>query len=374
MKKTLSTILVLALIAAMLTGCAGVGPAAPASAGDNAAPAAAPAPAGDSAPTPADNSVYELNVSLTHGEGPGAALVAALKGLEQESGGRLKFNFYFSNSLVTIPEVPKAIATGVADITNLALNNYPSQFPLNAQILGLPFLGIPDMDVAARIYDQLLDEFSSMVDEFTAAGMTILNLYSYAPYQMHLAKTDEVRLPEDLRGLKIINPNVEFSSVISGVGGAPIIQPPTEYYSSLEKGVADGVINHFPAVVAFGVTPALTKQHIIFGEQGVFFNYTVNVIRTETLNKLPEYLKQLLFDAVADWQAAEIAGVKQMEVDAIAGSKEAGNLFTELSEAEIEAWKALAVPYQQSTVDSLMEQGYADAQAIYSRALALMAE
>lgn len=320
----------------------------------------------------ADGKVYEMNVNLTHGEVPGRPLVQALTAIQEKSGGRLKFNFYYSNSLLTIPEVPKGVGSGVADISVFPLNQYTSLLPLCSRIASLPFMGFENIDEALVIYKQVFSESAEMQAEFTALGITPLNTYVYAPYNFAVTSTEDIRLPSDLKGMKIAMSNRELMELTSKNGGAPVTMSPMDYFSSLEKGVIDGVVNHFPALQAFGVLD-LVKQNVIFGDSGTHMDFGFNVINTKSLESLPEDLRQMLMDSLADWEASEVQSIKGMQASAIKYCEEQGNKFTQLTAEEISIWKAAASEYHGNSLAELDAKGL-PATELYDRFKALIAE
>ena len=348
MKFRGKSILVILLVLAIFATTAACG-------GGGASPSAgASASASASASTTPDK-VYELNVNMTFIEenGPGAS--AAIKNCEERSGGRLKFTTYWGNTLLNIMEIPKGISDGIADISLLPLNMYEDQLPLNS-LLSQPFMGFKDSEHALRVVYQMLDEFPQLSQEFLDLGMTPTGWYPLPPYQLHLVSgTKQVRVPEDLRGEKIITSKVELSTFLATVNCAAINQPITELYSSLEKGVANGVVQMGAVLSGFNLLPLL-NQHVFIGPTGTHLDFCVMVIRTATLESMPEDLQQILIE---EWTTSAIGQQeqerKQAEIN-YAEQTAAGKPIVTITDEELLQWSEPLQPINEASVAAMAQR------------------
>ncbi len=366
-KKTISFALAAFMALALFAGCSSGG-----SGGDNGGDASSGSAASQGASTADDGEVFDLNVNVTAPETVAIAIQDACSSIEEKSEGRIKFTIYFSNSLLAISEIPKGLQQGLADVSNFPSNNFTSLMPLNTRILQMPFMGIPDMDTAVEIYNQLLEEFPEMQAEYENLGMTLAGAFSFTPYRLHFTGDKEVRTPSDLNGLKILTNKVELAELISQNGGAPITQPPSDWYSSLEKNVADGLINNYTTLGAFGLTD-LISTHVDMGQGGTHLDLSGTVISTATLERMPEDLRQLMIDEFT--ASAKPSQEEQVSVDENtmgAGTAKSDN-FIELTDAELQEWVDAALPLQEATVQEL-EKDNPVARDIYNRCLELISE
>ncbi len=300
--------------------------------------------------------VYELDVNFTHGPDVAKSFTDWGAMIEEKSGGRIKFNYFYSNSLLSIPDLPKGVATGVADISNCPVHIYPGIFPLNGQILGLPFIGVPGIESGSEIYRELYSNNPEMQEEYEKLGVHMLTANMMSPYHIHTTSTEEIRTPDDLKGLKIITGKTELSELIGSTGGAPVSQPVTEYYLSLERGVADGVTAHFPVANAFGIIPLL-KQHIIFGESGTHMDLQTYIFNKDAWDNLPEDLQKLFEDNLDLLNQYEIEITNQQYNTAMEKAMAQGDIFTELTDEEINEWKAMTKNINQETLEDIEDLG-----------------
>ena len=56
---------------------------------------------------------FVWNVSFSYGEATAKYTVQYLEQISEKSGGRIDFEYYYSNSLISIPEIPKALKDGI---------------------------------------------------------------------------------------------------------------------------------------------------------------------------------------------------------------------------------------------------------------------
>jgi len=321
----------------------------------------------------ADDRVYELNVNFTVGEASAANIVNWLDDIAEQSGGRLVFNYFYSNSLMSIPEIPRGIHAGIADISQLPLPNFPSQFPLNTRILQLPFMELGDITQATEIFTQIFYEFDAMQEELAASGIRMLTVNSFGGYQLQLSQPTDVRVPADLGGLRILTQKTEVAQLIANNRGAPIELPPPEFFSALDRGVADGFVNMFGFLTMFGLHEVINSQ-IVFGDHGIFTDFNMVVIRIDTFNELPEDLQQLFIDNAPTLRDAEIGHLSNMSNAARARAEENGNTIITLTPEEIEVWRQDAIAIHEDTIRELEQAGRTDAREIYNRVVEIVSQ
>lgn len=365
MKRINVILMSLALGLALLAGCG-----APA---DTPANGSSPAPAAPGTSQPeADGTVYHLTVSSPKNDKAEAPFIEWLHELEELSGGRLQFDIYTSNALYQQSEVISAMAAGMCDLCDLSLSEEPSTFALNSNIISLPFMGMGyDND---WIYQTLYDEYEALRQEYANAGVVLID-YSYnPPFNLHFSTSTPISVPSDLKGLKVVTTSDILSSFIAEQGGAPVSQPITEWYNSLEKGVATGLVAHANNIYNFGIIELL-EQDLIFGEgSGITTNLNAYLWAEESWNSLPEDLRQLVLDNV-DKLHAENNNSQQAQVrQSDAACQENGNVITVLTEEEIALWRDAAGSVLSDKLNQLEADTGTDVRAIYERALELSAQ
>ena len=194
-----------------------------------------------------------------------------------------------------------------------------------------------------------------MNQEFLDLGMTPVAFYPLAPYYLHLVTDKEVRLPSDLKGKKILTSKLELSEFLTNNSAAPINQPITEFFNSLEKGVADGVWEHWGILRGMSLIE-LIHQHIYFGETGSHVDFNAYIIRTETLNALPEDLREILLEEWGKAAAAEAVTQQTRADGAKQASTEQGDLIVELTPDELTQWQKALQPINTTRIEEIAKK------------------
>lgn len=374
MKKFIAAALSLVFALSLLAGCGSSG-------GNNNTPADSPAKETAGTETPAENTgaaapeddtVYKLVVCSPQNDRAEAPFLAWLDKLTEESNGRLQFEVYTSNALYQQSEVISAMANGMCDLCNLSLSEESSTFPLNSNIISLPFMGMGFSN--DWIYAQMLEEYPQLLEEYDNAGCVLID-YSYnPPFNLHFTTSDPITQPSDLNGLKIVTTNDSLSRFIANQGGAPVSQPITEWYNSLEKGVATGVVAHANNIYNFGIIELL-KQDVIFGEgAGITTNLNAYLWAKGSWEKLPADLQELILSSADELhQNKNASQMENVELSDTA-CQENGNMITVLTPEQIEVWREAANDVIQDKIDEVESTTGAPFGEMYNRILELAAE
>lgn len=71
-----------------------------------------------------------------------------------------------------------------------------------------------------------------------------------------------VRVPDDLKGLKLRTPSKNQAAIIEGLGAIPVAMPMTQTYGAIEKGVVDGAVVGVSVVNSFKLAEVV-KNYIV---------------------------------------------------------------------------------------------------------------
>lgn len=281
--------------------------------------------------------------------------------IEQKSNGRIKVEMYFSSALASPAERLRSTQTGIADISYYTLGTDRNLMPLS-MVTALPFVGMPsDMPKSTEIWWKLYNETPAIQKEWES--VVLLCGASMPATQLHLTNKD-AKVPDDLKGAKIISKG-EQPNTIKALGASPVDLGVGDWYTSLERGLVTGIINHFPVLQVFKITELL-PHHTIFGNQGVTMDMDMFIMNKDSWNKLPQDLQQVLKDASA-WQNTAVMEMNKGEVvKATDAAKALNQTFTYLTDKEIEPWKAATKSAHQQWVDEFAAKGL-PAQAVYDK-------
>lgn len=285
--------------------------------------------------------------------------------LEKQSGGKVKVNRFFAGSLLPQKEVLRGVERGIADIAYHALGPEPGLFQLN-WIARMPFIGWGLQPTASAIYQELWSKFPELREEYR--GLKVFTPRFMPAYHFHTTKK-VVRIPSEIKGMKIIARG-EWASALSKMGGAAVALSPGDYYMSLERGLAEGVFIHFPFIDMFKLAPVL-PYHTIFGKGGCGSNMDVFVMNLNTWNSLPPDIQKLMED-LTRWAADEAVKIDvPLEREAVNALQKKGHTFINLSPQEIQLWSDAAKPMHEEWIKDTEAIGK-PARAVYEETMRLI--
>ena len=373
MKTTMKKILALLLTLTMMLSLAACGskPAA------NHSDPSLPSNSGTlQTPPSADNEVHYVTVELNYPEPAAGVLTQYFNDLEELSNGRLKFDIYYGYSLNGESGILDALESGVIQVAGFMPYTEDTLFPYSGALFNMPFLGFTDMEAATDIWYQMLESSPEMQAEYENTGLTVMAASANPIYDLHFKSSKlDVRVPSDLKGLSIITTVPEIQTIVSDNGGAPIESTPGDYYSNLDKGVADGIIQHINILTAFGVNPELCGQHVRFEQAGGgFVTSIINVVwSTEHLNSLPQDLQDIIMTRSATLSNEMVSNDMNLVERNYKISEEAGAKFIYLTEAEGKVWHEAAAPIVEEALAQYEQEGADQMSAMYQRLLEAIA-
>lgn len=262
---------------------------------------------------------------------------AAIKGADEPA---LNFNYYWSMSLLMAHEMYDGVEAGTADIGFFPIGVNPGALPMN-EMFRLPFL-FDSMDEALCVGQQVYGgEDSLFIDEIEGDGaVKFLTWYMMGPYQLHMA-TGEVTLPADIAG-RPIGAEGEILDIITAAGGTAVETTFATIAEGLDLGTIDGNIIHMAAEFACGALD-FTTSHTHFGTAGIANVPAVFIMNPDSWDSLPSGLQDLIeskLPELAAGQQGALAG-SIAYFNGVAADK--GDTFIELTESQIDEWRALAV-------------------------------
>jgi TRAP-type C4-dicarboxylate transport system substrate-binding protein len=290
--------------------------------------------------------------------------------IEEQSGHRVKFTFYWDQSLVKAGDTWKAIQTGIADIGYFVIGfgEDPTLHVLNG-FTGLPFIGWQNMQMATDIYHKIFLEFPELEMEFK--GTKLLWSCSMPPNQIHTVNK-EIRVPADYKGEKVLTAG-SLAEIAANAGAAPITNiGPNDWQTSLETGLADSLMVHWSAVSGYGLIP-IFKYHTNFGDAGINMGMHGMWANKTVWDKLPKNIQDIILNN-SSWIEERYISIDEAEiVKAVDEAKSLGHTFSNLNEDEIERWKITAASVTEKWIEKVEDMGL-PARAVYDEVNRLIKE
>jgi TRAP-type C4-dicarboxylate transport system substrate-binding protein len=325
-------------------------------------------------PAPADDGkVYKLNVSFAAPEFSTTGITAALDRIQEASKGRLEFTYYYSWSITSVPTVVDDLNSGIVDIAAVPVNEHINLFPYSNLVTYTPFLGLPGMLEAADIFDELYKENEVLQKEYANAGLFYWTNYPCPGYNIYTTKDYAIKKPADLKGIKLITSSALLQQYITAHGGAAVTAPVTEYATSLNTNVVDGVINHVNVVAAFGCMDFINAA-TIFGDSGTAMSLMMMCISKNVWEELPADLQQLFMDEAKNLRHDQGEWDKEANTKNISIIADKGGAVTHLTGEEIAVWADAFKDMREAYIKDLIAQGATEAQQIYDKLMEKIAK
>lgn len=286
------------------------------------------------------------------GIGIGKLHQQAAKMIEERTNGKVKVNCFFSQSLLKYPETFRGVSS---DITDISL--YVELGGMNEvnRILGMAFTGLPGMIMSSKIFKEMIKNYPEFNQEFEKSGVKWIAIRSMPPNQLHMVKKP-VKFPEDLKGMRVIG-DPYMADSYKKVGAAVLQLGPPDWYSSLERGVAQAQMVHWAAAYDFKIQE-LFKYHTQFGKGAGGATSIGFVVNEKKWNSLPADVQKVIKD-VYDWVNEESL---KYDVDLIAKAKkeaeEDGQVITWLTPDEVQVWLDWAKPSNEKLLEEIESKGW----------------
>ncbi len=281
------------------------------------------------------------------------------KKIEEDSKGRLKVELYPSATLSKPTVTYDAAVKGTVDIGSQAQGYTAGRFPLS-QIAELP--GLSNTSTQMGCIMQTLYDNGTIASEYEDSHL--LFMYGTGSGSLHTTKK-AIKKPEDMKGLRIRRPSAVAGDLIESMGASPVGMPAGDVYTSIQKGVIDGLSFPWEALKSFRIDE-LTKYHthMPFYTSGLMV--TMNKAKYESL---PDDLKKVIDDNSGMVMAKKVGEVFDKHDQAVIDEVKAkGHEVTEIPDPLNDPdWKAPLEAGTKKYLDSVSATGK-DAQAVYEAA------
>jgi TRAP-type C4-dicarboxylate transport system substrate-binding protein len=251
--------------------------------------------------------------------------------------GELKINFIGGPEAVKIQDQVPAAQRGMVDIVHTTNAYYVSVLPeVDAMKLSTLTPWEERASGAWAFYNDLHEK----------KGLYFLGrIGSDLPFSLYLTKPIKTA---DLRGFNIrVSPM--YLQLVKGLGGNPVVIPPTEVYAALERNVVDGY--GWPTI---GIREWGWEKHTKFIVEPSFYSGPhPMVMNLKTWNGLPKKFKDVLNEAAMEAERKIVAYYVDEIKKEIPLLKQAGVQVIDLPPAEKE--KFLKVAYDEGWKDVLQK-------------------
>jgi len=255
--------------------------------------------------------------------------------IEKATDGAVKVQMFVGTAVANFANVIDRIQNNVVDIGFGIFGPYSRQVP-RTFVVELPF------------ESEASTEASTALWRMHAAGVTSVEYKGYKPLALFtftgtsLHSTRRVAAAEDLKGLKIAASGKIMADDLQLFGGAPITLNPGDFYESLNRGVAHGVLVSWQGSQTFKLQDvARFHMDVPFGQFPAFV-----AMNESSYARLPEKARAAI-DKFAGEPFSRRLGVEldrsnKEAIDAYKAMK--GQEIVTLSPAELAKWRKILAP------------------------------
>jgi TRAP-type C4-dicarboxylate transport system substrate-binding protein len=274
-----------------------------------------------------------------------------------EEGGKIKVKYFPANQLGRMEDVIESVKSGVADIAYVAPGIIPGKMP-TTNVLSLP--GQFDSgEQLAKVF--LAMAAGSLKPEYDRLGIKVVAASGTPPYQV-FTRTKTVKVPEDVKGLKLRGGGGDADDFMRDMGVAVVNMAASDMYDALQKGVLDGVLylqataasNHLEEVTkrATEGAPLMSLLAIYFVDQKHWDKYPpeIQAIITKAGEKM----------SIAMGKEYDKRNVEQKGVFTAAG----GQIYT-LTADDRKKWQDAYKDAPAKMIQKLDKRGFTSAKAVY---------
>ena len=291
------------------------------------------------------------------------------KQVEEATGGKVKVQVFYSQTLTKGKDTWEATKNGIADIGWCFHGYWPGLTPL-ADVISLPALPFNSAEKGSEVLWKLYEKYPSIQDEF--ADNKVLLLFTSNPYVLITTKK-QVKTLEDIQGMKIRMSGGPPTDMMKAIGGTPMLIPMPDNYISLQKGVIDGMGAPWEAIHGFRLYEVV-NHYTEAPLPAVYFSIAMNKKKWESL---PAEIQDAIM-SVSGLEGSKFWGKNFFDTakdGVMAKTKEAGKNIEiySLPDDERERWLAKGgKPIWDQWVQKMEAKGLTDAQKILDDALEMM--
>jgi len=253
--------------------------------------------------------------------------------VEAESQGRIRVRALWSGSLLSSDMSMEELRHGVADIGLITPIYVRGGTHLSRIQTGF-YAGADTVEAQVALYRCLEQREPQLAREL--AGLKVLAVQGGLLPGL-LTRNKRVTSLEDMRGMRIRAPT-ELLPVLRNLGADPVNMPMGEVYSSLAKGVIDGVIAPTDTFQALHLVDVAEHYYELRVPRGA---YPARAMGEKRWNSLEPWQRDLLTRSTAAWEAALADEIRASE--AVGRAAGAGRIA--MSPASVEDQRAFDALY-----------------------------
>jgi TRAP-type transport system periplasmic protein len=270
------------------------------------------------------------------------------KEIEKRTNGRVKITIFPGGTLTPADKTYQGVIKGIADIGWAPTAYTRGRFPFT-ETVELPF-GNKSGVMATKLINEVFKKFQPK--EFDE--VKLMYLHAHGPGLFHTKKP--VHNLEDLKGMKIRAGGGRNLDMVKILGGAPVGMPMGEAYDALSKGVVEGLLSPFEALVGWKLAEVVkyTTECYVVSYSSVQFI----AMNKGKWDALPTDIQKIIEKVNEEWVEKSGKVWDEMDKKGREFSLKLGNKIISLSKGEEERWVKTVRPLFDTFVNDMKAKGF----------------
>lgn len=256
--------------------------------------------------------------------------------IEKRSGGKVKHEFYWAESLMKAKDTPDALKAGTCDVAGAPNIVYqPARFPL-WQFSQLMFLGGADVWGVIKAWNEMATSHPKLKEELEKQGMKFLTSFGYPST---IISRKPLANPGDFKGQKIraVGPTAKW---VSAMGASAVPLTFYEVTEGLARGVVDGTVGYLYVHFSYKFHDYCKYLTITPIANTLIFDIWINL---DTWKKLPLEIQKIYEETWHEFFPQQVIKYTDKEVSILLKTfQDAGGKLVELTPEQYGQWKKAA--------------------------------
>jgi len=265
-------------------------------------------------------------------------------------GYELDITYYHASSLYKYVDQVQACEEGLIDFSTAVLSWESHRMPLH-DMLAFPLMGFKDSVAHSRVWFKL----NEIIPEFGAEFTKFKDLFHWGPLPANLNGNKIYRVPSDLKGIKIISTGI-MGEIYRSIGASPIRQAPSDWYTSLDRGLVDAINLGIYGVTMFKLEEVVNTHVVPYGDNLGRPAMSV-ILNAKKFASLPPGVQQAINDNMV-WASEKMSVIDDENTDkAYDLVKKRGHTIVYLTPEEMKLWHAAAKPLHEKWIEKMEAKG-----------------
>jgi TRAP-type C4-dicarboxylate transport system substrate-binding protein len=259
------------------------------------------------------------------------------KEVEQKSNGRLVISTHYAGDLVPQDDTIKATGQGMIQMAQGCGVLWSGTEPILGLEFGLPFGFKGSLEKVEELVAKT-GLYAMWEQAYARQGCQLLGIHTYGPYPA-IASNKPIRKLDDFKGVKV-RALLEVADLFKEIGAAPGYVPGGEIYMALKLGTFDAATYSVDAIRGFKWNEVMKYYILPYWCDWYFGDVVIN---KDAWNKLPDDLKKILKEAMANFAKANKEVYSKEVTYVVDKAKELGYEVIMLPDADVAKIRQTAI-------------------------------